>query len=324
MRIGQVSLANAVISAPMAGVTDKAYRILAQEAGCGLVCTEMVSDQALLYGNPKTCSMLNLSGEVGPLSVQIFGSNPLYMAQAAEIAESRGADLIDINMGCPAPKIVKNGEGAALMKNLRLAAEIVRAVVQRVRVPVTVKMRKGWDEHTVNAVELAQSLADLGVAAFAVHGRTRAQFYSGQADWQIIAAVKGAVSVPVIGNGDIRCPEDALAMLEQTGCDGVMIGQAALGNPWIFTRTVHFLRTGVTLPEASSLERLEMVLRHLDLLITYKGERIAVREMRKHAAWYTKGLSGAAKMRNCINRAENKMELQKILNWCFADTCVGG
>jgi len=313
MRIGPVLLDNPVMSAPMAGITDKAYRILAREAGCGLVCTEMVSDQALLYGNPKTCRLLDIAGETGPVSVQIFGSNPDYMAAAAEIAESRGADIIDINMGCPTPKIVKNGEGAALMRSPKKAAEIVRAVVERVKVPVTVKMRKGWDENSVNAVELAKLVTGAGAVALTVHGRTRSQFYTGKADWEIIAAVKRAVSVPVIGNGDIWQPGDALLMMEQTGCDGVMIGRAALGNPWIFSRTIHFLRTGELLPGPSPEERIGMVLRHLSLLVEIKGEAVAVREMRKHAAWYARGLRGAAKAREKINKAASVEELQKIL-----------
>ncbi|OPX89749.1 MAG: tRNA-dihydrouridine synthase C [Pelotomaculum sp. PtaB.Bin104] len=313
MKIGSIMLANSVVSAPMAGITDKAFRILAREAGCGLVCTEMVSDQALLYGNPKTCSLLNTSGEAGPVSVQIFGSNPDYMARAAEIAESRGADIIDINMGCPTPKIVKNGEGAALMRDPLRAAGIVRAVVSRVKVPVTVKMRKGWDDKSVNAVELAKLVVEAGAVALTVHGRTRSQFYRGKADWEIIAAVKEAVAVPVIGNGDIWQPADALSMLEHTRCDAIMIGRAALGNPWIFKRTLHFLLTGGDLPVPSPEERIEVALRHLSLLVENKGEQVAVREMRKHAAWYTKGLPGAARMRDLINKAGCKEELQKIL-----------
>ncbi|MDD4169874.1 MAG: tRNA dihydrouridine synthase DusB [Desulfotomaculaceae bacterium] len=313
MKIGPIMLANPVISAPMAGITDKAFRILAREAGCGLVCTEMVSDQALLYGNPKTCSILNLSGEAGPVSVQIFGSNPDYMARAAEIAESRGADIIDINMGCPTPKIVKNGEGAALMREPERAVRIVREVAGRVNVPVTVKMRKGWDEKSINAVELARLMVDAGAVTLTVHGRTRSQFYSGKADWKIIAAVKEAVGVPVIGNGDIWHPADALSMMELTGCDGVMIGRAALGNPWIFKSTLYFLKTGENLPDPSPEERIEMALRHLRLLVEYKGEQVAAREMRKHAAWYTRGLPGAARIRNMINKAECREELQEIL-----------
>jgi tRNA-dihydrouridine synthase B len=313
MKIGPIVLANPVISAPMAGITDKAFRVLAREAGCGLVCTEMVSDQALLYGNPKTCNILNISGEASPVSIQIFGSNPDYMANAAEIAEDRGADIIDINMGCPTPKIVKNGEGAALMRDPWHAAEIVRAVVSRVKVPVTVKMRKGWDEKSVNAVELAKLVVDAGAVALTVHGRTRSQFYSGKADWEIIAAVKEAVAVPVIGNGDIWQPADALSMLELTGCDGIMIGRAALGNPWIFKRTLHLLKTGEYMPGPGPEERIKMALRHLNLLIENKGEQVAVWEMRKHAAWYTRGLPSAARIRDLINKAGCKEDLQKIL-----------
>ncbi|OPY57599.1 MAG: tRNA-dihydrouridine synthase C [Pelotomaculum sp. PtaU1.Bin035] len=313
MKIGSVILANPVVSAPMAGVTDKAYRVIAKEAGCGLVCTEMVSDQALLYGNPKTCGLLNITGETGPVSVQIFGSDPDYMAGAAEIAEARGADIIDINMGCPTPKIVKNGEGSALMKDPGKAAKIVRAVAGRVKTPVSVKMRKGWDENSVNAVDLAKLAVDAGAVALTVHGRTRSQFFTGKADWEIIAAVKKTVDVPVIGNGDIWQPGDALLMMEQTGCDGVMIGRAALGNPWMFSRTIYFLKTGGSLPGPTPEERVKTLLRHLSLLIEYKGETVAVREMRKHAAWYTKGLRGAAKLRDRINKAGSKEELEEII-----------
>lgn len=313
MRIGPVQLDNPVIPAPMAGVTDKAYRILAREAGCSLVCTEMVSDQALLYGNPKTCSLLDITGEEGPVSMQIFGSDPGYMAAAAEIVEGRGAGIIDINMGCPVPKIVKNGEGAALMREPEKAAAIVKAVVDKVKVPVTVKMRKGWDENSVNAVELARLVVEAGAAAVTVHGRTRSQFYAGKADWGIIAAVKRAVNVPVIGNGDICSPQDALAMLQETGCDGVMIGRAALGNPWIFSRTIHYLKTGELLPGPSPAEKAAMALRHLELLVKTKGEKVAVWQMRKHAAWYLKGLRGAARLREQVNRAQTWEELKKIL-----------
>jgi len=313
VRIRCLQLDNPVISAPMAGVTDKAFRILAREAGCGLVCTEMVSDQALLYGNVKTCSLLDVSGETGPVSMQIFGSNPEYMAAAAEIAARRGAALIDINMGCPTPKIVKNGEGSALMKEPRKAAEIVSAVASRVDLPVTVKIRKGWDEASVNAVEFARSVAEAGAAAVTVHGRTRSQFYTGKADWEIIAAVKKAVTVPVIGNGDIWTPQDALSMMKLTGCDGVMIGRAALGNPWIFSRTVRFLKTGELMPFPAPGERVATALRHLDLMVGIKGEKVAVWEMRKHAAWYVKGLRGAARLREQVNRARSVEEVRSIL-----------
>lgn len=313
MKIGSVKLDNPVIAAPMAGVTDKAFRILAREAGCGLVHTEMVSDQALLYGNPKTCGMLDISGEAGPVSMQIFGSDPGYMAEAAEIVAGRGAWIIDINMGCPTPKIVKNGEGAALMRNPEKAAGLVRAVVRRVKPPVTVKMRKGWDQSSVNAVELARLVVDAGASAVTVHGRTRCQFYTGKADWGIIAAVKKAVDVPVIGNGDIRLPEDSLAMMEQTGCDGVMIGRAAMGNPWIFSQTVHYLKAGELKPGPTQAERVATALRHFDLLVGIKGEAVAVREMRKHAAWYLKGTRGAARLRELINQAKSQEEIKEVL-----------
>lgn len=313
MKIGGVILDNPVISAPMAGITDKSFRILAREAGCSLVCTEMVSDQALLYGNPKTCSLLDISGEDGPVCMQVFGSDAGYMAAAAEIVESRGARLIDINMGCPTPKIVKNGEGAALMKDPDKAAGLVRAIVDRVKVPVTVKMRKGWDDSSVNAVEMARLAEDAGAAAVTVHGRTRSQFYAGKADWGIIASVKRAVNIPVIGNGDIWTPRDALLMLEQSGCDGIMIGRAALGNPWVFQQAVHYLKTRELLPGPAPGERSAMALRHFELLLENKGEYVAVREMRKHAAWYMKGLRGAARLREQVNRAKSQEEIKILL-----------
>ncbi|MBM7856042.1 nifR3 family TIM-barrel protein [Desulfohalotomaculum tongense] len=313
MHIGTVKIANRVISAPMAGVTDRAFRVLAREAGCGLVCTEMVSDQALIYSNPKTMHMVDFRGEPGPLSVQIFGSHVEYMSQAAKIVQQRGADIIDINMGCPAPKIVKNNEGCALMKDPDLAGRIVEAVVKSVSVPVTVKMRKGWDEDSVNAVELARRVVCAGASAVTVHGRTRDQFYSGEADWSIIRQVKEAVDVPVIGNGDIWHPQDAVRMMEETGCDAVMIGRAAMGNPWIFKQTIHYLKTGELLPGPRPEERIKTAIRHLELIVEDKGEKIGVAEMRKHAAWYTKGLPGAARLRRHINQAQTPEELREIL-----------
>lgn len=302
LAINSVRIVNPVVAAPMAGVTDRAFRILAAEHGCGLVYTEMISDQALIYGNPKTNILLDCRGERGPVGMQIFGSQPEYMARAAEIVAGRGATVIDINMGCPTPKIVKNGEGAALMRNPALAAEIVAAVAERVNCPVTVKIRKGWDVDSVNAVEFAGLMVQAGAAAVAVHGRTRSQFYSGRADWDIIRRVREAVEVPVIGNGDVHGPEDAARMLEETGCQGVMIGRAAMGNPWIFSRVRHYLATGELLPDPTPEERRQTAVRHYELLAETKGEDIANREMRKHLAWYTRGLRGAARLRERINR----------------------
>ena len=314
MQIGNVKLPNPVVSAPMAGVTDRAYRILAREQGCGLTVTEMVSDQALIYANPRTYRMLDFRGEHYPLSVQIFGSNPETMGQSAAIVVERGAHIVDINMGCPTPKIVRNGEGSALMRNIELAKKIVRAVVKAIpTIPVTVKMRKGWDEQSVNAVELAKAVEEAGAAAVAVHGRTRNQFYSGKADWTIIKEVKEALRIPVIGNGDVWSAQDAARMLEVTGCDGIMVGRPAMGNPWIFREIVHYLKNGEQLPLPTAEEKINTAIRHLELMIESKGEQVAVFEMRKHAAWYTKGLRGAARIREHINKSQSKQEIEEVL-----------
>ena len=313
MRIGSVILANRVISAPMAGVTDKAFRILAEEAGCGLVCTEMISVNALAYDSQRTRLMFDLTGERGPTSVQIFGSDPLRMAAAATAAQEAGADIIDINMGCPAPKVVRNFEGSALMTDLPSARKVIEAVAAVAAVPVTVKMRKGWDEMSVNAVELARIAESCGVAAVTIHGRTRGQFYSGKADWNIISLVKESVGIPVIGNGDISKPEDAVAMIHETGCDGVMIGRAAMGNPWLFRRTIDLIENGQTLPGPNRLDKIEMAVRHLLMAVVFKGEARAVREMRKHIAWYLKGLDNSSRIREAINHESSVEGLLNIL-----------
>jgi len=313
VQIGSLKLANPVISAPLSGITDKAFRLLAEEAGCGLVSTEMISVNALAYENEKTKTMFDLTGERGPTCVQIFGNDPGRMAAAAEIVVNAGADVVDINMGCPAPKVVKNFEGCALMTNLPLARRIIEAVVKAVAVPVTVKIRKGWDNNSVNAVELAEIAEACGAAAVIVHGRTRDQFYLGEADWDIITKVKNALAIPVIGNGDIKEPQDAVAMMKQTGCAGVMVGRGSLGNPWLFRRTVCLLETGSIPPEPDFSERVGMAVRHLQMAATFKGEHKAVTEMRKHIAWYLKGMKNSAKIKELINRAAEVKELVDIL-----------
>lgn len=313
MQIGSLKLANPVIAAPLSGITDKAFRLLAEEAGCGLVSTEMISVNALAYENEKTKTMFDMSGERGPTCVQIFGNDPCRMAAAAEVVVNSGAGVVDINMGCPAPKVVKNFEGCALMTNLSLARKIIEAVVKAVDVPVTIKIRKGWDKNSVNAVELAEIAESCGAAAVTVHGRTRDQFYSGRADWDIIARVRTAVSIPVIGNGDIKEPPDALSMIRQTGCDGVMIGRGALGNLWLFRQTVCLLETGKMLPDPDFNEKIEMAIRHLQMVASFKGEHKAVTEMRKHIAWYLKGIKNSVKIRELINKALTVEKIIEIL-----------
>ncbi|MDD4600852.1 MAG: tRNA dihydrouridine synthase DusB [Negativicutes bacterium] len=314
MQIGSVALSNPVILAPMAGVTDLPFRVLAKEMGCGLVCTEMVSDKGLIYQNSHTVHMLEINDRERPVSIQIFGSEPESMAAAARIVEQAGADIIDINMGCPTPKIVKNGEGSALMRNPQLAFAIMNSVRSAVKVPVTVKIRKGWDDSSVNAVEIARLAEGAGMAAIAVHGRTRQQFYAGAADWEIISAVKQVVKIPVIGNGDISSPQAAAAMLTQTGCDGIMVGRGAQGNPWLFRQIMLYLKNGTLLPPPSIAERLTLIVRHLDMLVEYKGEYVGIREMRRHAAWYTKGLPHSAELRHRFNQAECKQDFLTIVD----------
>lgn len=313
MQIGGIEFDNAVVLAPMAGVTDSAFRLLVKQMGCGLVYTEMISDKGLLYKNSHTLDLLQIDDFERPVSVQIFGSEPDSMAQAAKIVEEAGADIIDINMGCPTPKIVRNGEGAALMRTPKLAYDIMAKVAATVTVPVTVKIRTGWDSASINAVEIAKLAQEAGISAVAIHGRTREQYYAGAANWDIIKEVKANINIPVIGNGDVRAPQDAQNMLEQTGCDGIMIGRAAQGNPWVFKRVVHFLRSGELLPLPSMQERVEMLLRHMDALVELKGEYIGIREMRRHAAWYTKGLPHSAELRLKFNQAVCKADFQTII-----------
>lgn len=313
MQIGTVVPENRVFLAPLAGVSDLPFRLLVKRAGCGLVYTEMISAQGLIHTNQNTCRLLDIAPEEKPVAVQLFGSDPEVMAGAARIAAANGADIIDINMGCPVAKIVKNGEGSDLMRNPEKAAAVIGAVAEAIPLPVTVKIRKGWDAKEVNAVEVAVLAEAAGVKAIAVHGRTREQFYSGEADWDIIRAVKERVNVPVIGNGDIFSPSDAAKMLQQTGCDAVMVGRGALGNPWLFRRTVRYLATGELLPEPLGEEKITLALEHLTMLTDYKGERKGVREMRKHASWYIKGLQGAALVRTWLNRAETKEEMESVL-----------
>lgn len=304
LTIGSVTLDNNVILAPMAGVTDQAFRLLCREQGAGLVCMEMVSAKAIFYNNKNTEELLTVHPGELPASLQLFGSDPEILSQMAARIEERPFAILDFNMGCPVPKVVNNGEGSALMKDPKLVEEILTALVRAVKKPVTVKIRKGFDENSVNAVEIARIAEGCGVAAVAVHGRTRTQYYSGRADWDIIRQVKQAVKIPVIGNGDVTDPETAAAMLAETGCDGVMIGRAAQGNPWIFREVVQYLKDGARLPRPDNREKKELVLRHATLLREVKGEYTAVREMRKHLAWYTAGMPHSARFRGMINSME--------------------
>jgi tRNA-dihydrouridine synthase B len=281
--------------------------------GCALVYSEMVSDKGLIYRNCHTVEMLQSDERERPVAVQIFGSEPDSMARAAKMVEEAGADIIDINMGCPTPKIVKNGEGAALMRNPELAYRLIAAVAAAVKVPVTVKLRKGWDEAGINAAQLAVLAQKAGASAVAVHGRTREQFYAGRADWHIIKAVKDSVSIPVIGNGDVRTPGDAARMMAETGCDGIMVGRAAQGNPWIFRQITAYLAAGEIVPPPSLHERLELMMRHMEMLVEHKGEYTGIREMRRHAAWYTKGLPHSAELRAKFNAAESRKDFAGIL-----------
>ena len=311
IKIGNVELDNNVLLAPMAGITDRPFRVVCEEFGPGLVCTEMVSSKGLFYDDKKTDLLLNMKDEKRPVAVQIFGNDVEAMKYAAKYV-SEFADIIDINMGCPAPKVVKNGDGSKLLLNLPLVEEIVTEVVNVSKVPVTVKMRKGWDSEHVVAVEAAKIIERAGASAITIHGRTRDEFYSGEADWDIIKKVKQSVNIPVIGNGDVKSKEDALKMFETTGVDGIMIGRAALGNPWIFNEIINNEKI-----EVSNEEKLRVILKHIDLEVEEKGELTAVREMRKHISWYIKNCREASKFRDVVNRIDNRQELEKCLKEYF-------
>lgn len=316
LKIGNVELDNNLILAPMAGVTNLPFRIICKELGAGMVCTEMASSKAIFYNDQKTRRLLNTEGEKRPISFQIFGSDEETMGYASKYM-SEIADIVDINMGCPAPKVVKNGDGSKLLLDLEKAEKILKTVVSNSKVPVTLKIRKGWDKEHIVAVEIAKIAEEAGIKAITVHGRTRTEFYSGKADWDIIKKVKNAVNIPVIGNGDIIDEETALQMFEQTGVDGIMIGRGAFGNPWIFQKIKYFLERKEKLPEPSKEERLLIIKKHIELAVQEKGE-IAIKELRKHIAWYTKNLKNSSDFRNLINKIEDKEELLNVLEEYFA------
>ena len=313
LQIGSVTLPNNLILAPMAGVTDLPFRLLCKEQGAGLLCMEMVSAKAILYKNRNTQALLTIDPRENPVSLQLFGSDPDIIAEIAHQIEDRPFDILDLNMGCPVPKIVNNGEGSALMKNPKLAGEIIEKTVKAIKKPVTVKIRKGFDDEHVNAVEMAKIAEASGAAAVAVHGRTREQFYSGKADWDIIRQVKEAVDIPVIASGDIFTPEDAAACLKQTGCDGLMLARGVRGNPWLFHQIRHYLATGEEEEKPSHEEMVAMILRHARMLIECKGELMAMREMRKHVAWYTAGYPGSVSLRRRVNEIEKYEDLERLM-----------
>ncbi len=316
LQIGDVTCKNNMILGPMAGVTDLPFRLLCKEQGAGLLCMEMVSAKAILYNNKNTKSMLSIDSREHPVSLQLFGSDPQVMGDIAKRLEDEGVpfDILDINMGCPVPKVVNNGEGAALMKQPLLAGQIVEAMAKATSRPVTVKLRKGFDEAHVNAPQLAHIAQESGAAAVAVHGRTREQYYSGQADWSVIRAVKEAVHIPVIGNGDILTAADALRMGKETGCDGYMIARGAQGNPWIFAQILHEMETGEPMQKPSLQEMADMMLCHARMQIEFKGEYVGIREMRKHAAWYTGGYPGASKVRRALCEVESYAQLEDVIH----------
>ena len=317
LKIGNVTLDNNIILAPMAGVTDLPFRLLCKEQGAGLICMEMISAKAIYFNNKNTLELMEIHPEERPVSLQLFGSDADIIAEMAKRIEERPFAILDINMGCPVPKVAGNGEGSALMRNPKLVAEIVEKTARAISKPVTVKIRKGFNDKEVNAVEIAHIAEECGAAAVAVHGRTREQYYSGKADWDIIRQVKERVKIPVIGNGDIVDGASAKAMLAQTGCDGLMIGRGAQGNPWIFREILHYMETGELLPPATKEEKAAVIKRHIELQLQYKGEFTGIREMRKHLAWYSAGLPGSASFRNAVNLMETKEELLACVEQMF-------
>ncbi len=313
LKIGSVTLDNNILLAPMAGVTDLPFRLLCREQKAGLVCMEMVSAKAILYKNKNTESLLTIHPQEGPVSLQLFGSDPKILSEMARQIEERPFSILDINMGCPVPKVVGNGEGSALMKQPKLVEEIVTAVVKAVKKPVTVKIRKGFNDTCVNAVEIARIAEQCGAAAVMIHGRTREQYYTGEADWEIIAKVKDKLSIPVIGNGDIKDGASAEAILRRTGCDGIMVGRAARGNPWIFRQIAAYLQDGTVLPAPEKEEIRAMILRLAKMQLEYKGEYTGIREMRKHVSWYTAGMPDSARLRRTVNMVESFAALEELV-----------
>ena len=316
LKIGNVELENNLILAPMAGVTNLPFRIICKDYGAGMVCTEMASAKAMFHNDQKTKRLFNTEGEKRPISFQVFGSELESIAYAVKYM-SDFADIIDINMGCPAPKVVKNGDGSKLLLDLEKAKQIIETAVQNSKVPVTVKFRKGWDKENIVAVEIAQIAEQAGASAVTIHGRTKSEFYTGKADWDIIKKVKQSVHIPVIGNGDVTDEESALAMFQQTGVDGIMIGRGSFGNPWIFRNIKHYLQTGEKLPQPTNQERLQIMEKHIQLAIEEKGEDVAIKELRKHISWYTKNLKNSSEFRNSINKIEKKDELISTIEEYF-------
>ena len=314
MKFRDFEVENEVFLAPMAGVTDLPFRLICKELGCGLLYTEMINAKALCYDDKNTKKMLNILDEEHPVAVQIFGSEPEFMGKVAQILNDYPNEILDINMGCPAPKVVKNGDGSALMRNPKLAGQVLDQVVKNSKKPVTLKIRKGWDDNSINALEIAKIAEDCGICAITIHGRTREQYYSGQADWDIIGEVKSQISIPVIGNGDVTSVEDAIRIKDHTGCDAIMIGRGAQGNPWIFKRIDHYMKTGQLLDPPSKDEKIDIAIKHMDLAIKEHGEYVAVREMRKHIGWYLKGMKHSARFRDQINHMVTAKEVIDTLN----------